>query len=103
MLRYITKGNVNIKDRPRVYYTAHPNDHARYFDEVRADVYRTEDCVFFYLEPDDVPDENYLADLSEMQLFVIPVTSRLLFTENRVTKSELPVAWQRHIPVLFQN
>lgn len=100
MLRYITKGNVSIKDRPRVFYAAHPKDHARYFDEVRADVYRTEDCVFFYLEPSDEPDEGYEADLSEMQLFVIPVTGYFLYEDSRAYRDFL-FAREHHIPVLL--
>ncbi len=39
-------------------------------------------------------------NLSEMQLLVIPVTTKLLTRPNRVMDIEFPVAQERHIPVL---
>ena len=100
MLQFITKGNVNIKDQPRVCYTAHPRDHARYFESIRSDVYRTQDCVFFYLEPDRQPNEHYYADLAEMQLFIIPVTGYFLYERCRAYEDFL-FAQEHHIPVLL--
>lgn len=100
MLQYITKGNVHIKEQARVFYTAHPRDFARYFEEIRTDVYRTQDCAFFYLEPDRQPDEHYYADLAEMQLFIIPVTGYFLYERSRAYEDFL-FAQAHHIPVLL--
>lgn len=52
----------------------------------------------FYTQPEDI--EDYELRLREMQLFVVPVTTKLLINENRAMNVEVPVEFKNHIPVL---
>ena len=49
-------------------------------------------------QPEDV--EDYELRLREMQLFVVPVTTKLLTKANRAMDVEVPFAFENHIPVL---
>ena len=44
--------------------------------------------------------EDYKLRLREMQLFVVPVTTKLLTKENRAMDVDVPFASENHIPVL---
>ena len=47
-----------------------------------------------------IADENYETDLHQMNLFVIPVSFRLLSAPNRTMDVEFGFAVKEHIPVL---
>ena len=92
----------NIQGKPKVYFSCHPRDFAPYFQELSQEILRIVNCAIFYYEPDaDVSlDDDYYLDLSQMQLFVIPVTGHLLRERSRAMDVELRFAMERHIPVL---
>ena len=73
-----------------------------FFDEIAQDILKRSDCVIWYLNPEEeTPDpQDLLPDLSQMQLFVIPVTSRFLCEPNPARETEFPFAMDNHIPVL---
>ena len=100
--KYYTRGNSSPQGKPRVYFTAHPNDYDRYFESIRKELLDRQNCAVFYLDPDVVPGEveDYELRLGEMQLFVIPVTAELLTQPNRAMDTEVPFALAHHIPVL---
>ena len=100
--KYFTRSNSSPQGKPRVYLTAHPGDHALYFETIREEILSRQNCAVFYLEPDTDPAEveDYELKLSQMQLFVVPVTTRLLTTPNWTMDSEVPFALSHHIPVL---
>ncbi len=77
---YKTRGNSSPKDKPRVYFTCHPDDFERYFEKICEDIFKTHDCTVYYTDDmnADLSDENNLVDLERMNLFVILVTFRLL-------------------------
>ena len=97
-----TKGNANPKGKPRVYFTCHPDDFEKAFEKVCGDIFKTHDCAIYYTEnaADEYADENWETDLSQMNLFVIPVTFRLLCTPNRTMNVDFSFAKANHIPVL---
>lgn len=99
--RYYTRGKSSPRGKSRVFFTAHPKDY-RFLDEIREDILVRQNCVIFYLEPDVRVDEveDYEAHLSQMQLFVVPITNRLLSTSNRALDIDIPFALAHHIPVL---
>ena len=87
----------------RVYFSAHPADYAKYLDALATEIYRTHDCAFcFDSQPDQPYDEDTLADLEQMHLFVIPITTRLLTdsADLRVLEQDLAIAKEYNIPVL---
>ena len=94
--------SVDIKDKPKIYFTCHPKDLDRYFEKVRGDLFQAGDCVIFCTEDMTEPldDENRELDLERMNLFVIPVTFRLLTEPNRAMDEDFAFAEEHHIPVL---
>ncbi len=102
-LKYKTKGNSSPNKKQRVYFCCHPKDFKRYFDEICEDIFKNQNCVLYYhaIEYDDTVDEEELIEnLSQMQLFVVPVTSTFLVGESRAKNLELKYAVENHIPVL---
>ena len=100
--RYNTRGRSTPQGKPSVYFTCHPQDFARYFDEIRDDILERVNCAVFYLDPKTSPEEvaDYELRLREMQLFVVPVTTKLLTTPNRAMDIDVPFAIENHIPIL---
>lgn len=94
-LRFKPEG-INPQGRPKVYFCSHPEDLTRYFDPLTDLILKGRSCTVWY--PGDERPE--FADLAEMQLFVMPVTRRLLATDNPAIAEEFPLAIAEHIPVL---
>lgn len=101
-LLYKTKGNSNPKDKPKVYFTCHPMDFTWCFTKICEDIFKTHDCAVYYTADmaAELTDENSLLDLERMNLFVIPVTCRLLSKPNRAMDFDFRFAVEKHIPVL---
>ncbi len=97
-----TKGNANPKGKPRVYFTCHPEDFDRYFDKLCEDIFKTHDCAIFYTEDMNavIAEEDKPTDLESNNLFIVPVTFRLLSKPNRAMDADIPFAFEKHIPVL---
>ena len=100
--RIKTKNEANIKDKPRVYFTCHPLDFDAHFDRICADILAAQDCAIFYTEDmaEPLSEENITLDLHRMNLVVVPVTFRLLSTDNRAMTVDIPYAMEHGIPVL---
>ncbi|MBP3633777.1 MAG: tetratricopeptide repeat protein [Oscillospiraceae bacterium] len=97
-LQVKTRGNVSPQGKPRVYFCCHPADFGAFFDAVSDEILAKQNCAVWYVEKDGT-DENFRADLERMNLFVMPVTTRLLTTENPALE-EFRFAVAHHIPVL---
>lgn len=99
---HATKGNAHPGDKPRVYFTCHPEDFERYFKQTCDALFAANDCAVYYSEDMSAPldDANDQAVLERMQLFVIPVTFRLLSKPNRALDHDLRFALAHNIPVL---
>lgn len=97
-----TRRNENPSGKPRVYFTCHPQDLGPYLDVICGYVFKTHDCAVYYTADmtADMSNENTMVDLERMNLFVLPVTKRLLTEPNRAMDSDFPFAMERHIPVL---
>ncbi|MCR5006567.1 MAG: tetratricopeptide repeat protein, partial [Clostridiales bacterium] len=94
-----TKGNASPKGKPKVYLTCHPQD-VRSLGRVIRDLFAANDCAVYYAEDMGSVWENMEVDLQGMNLFVIPVSYRLLISETRTMSVEFPFAKEHHIPVL---
>ena len=79
-LKMYTKNNVDIKDKPKVYFTCHPDDFEKTFKAICGDILKTHDCAVFYKEDmsDELPEETRETDLERMNLFVFPITFKML-------------------------
>lgn len=91
-----------IEDRiPKVYFSCHKDDFEPFFKEISAEILKDRKCAVFYDEDiDGTRDENFYFDLSQMNLFVMPITTKLLTTPNRANDEELAFAIEHKIPVL---
>ena len=100
--QFRTRGQQSPQGKQRVYFTCHPDDFEKYFEEIQKEILDRQDCAVFYLEPNTQPKdvEDYELRLREMQLFVVPVTTKLLTKANRAMDVEVPFAFENYIPVL---
>lgn len=100
-LKVRTRENAAPQGKPRVYFTCYPGDFY-YFDEICENIFKAYDCAIYYTEDMEAPlPETYRAtDLGQMNLFVIPVTLRLLGKPNRAMDSDYDFAVKNSIPVL---
>ena len=98
---YRTKGNANPKGKPRVYFTCHPDDFDRYFDKLCEDIFKTHDCAIYYTEDmtEVILEEDKETDLGQMNLFIVPVTFKLM-TEPCRAMLDITYAKERLIPIL---
>ena len=101
-LQYRTKGNSLPNKKPRVYFTCHPDDFDKYFNKICEDIFKTHDCAIYYTEDMTAAfdEANVDTDLGSMNLFVIPVTFKLLTEPNRAMDFDFSYAQKNHIPVL---
>lgn len=97
-----SKDNVSVGHKPRVYFTCHPADFDRSFRRLCDELFRTHDCAIYYTQDMTVelPMETRETDLERMNLFVVPVSRRLLTEPNRAMDQDVPFALQHHIPLL---
>ncbi|MBO5914966.1 MAG: toll/interleukin-1 receptor domain-containing protein [Clostridia bacterium] len=91
-----------ITDRvPKVYFSCHKDDFDPYFKEISTEITKGRNCAVFYdADYEGVRDEKFYFDLSQMNLFVMPITTRLLTKHNRALGEELAFAIEHKIPVL---
>ena len=101
-LKYRTKGNSYPKGKPRVYFTCHPDDFKSTFDRICEDIFVSSNCAIYYTEDmaQPITDENRDVDLGQMNLFVVPITFKLLTKPNRAMNVDIKFAKERNIPIL---
>ncbi|MBQ8751808.1 MAG: toll/interleukin-1 receptor domain-containing protein [Clostridia bacterium] len=99
-LKVKTRGGSSPQGKQKVYFCCHPADFSAFFEPVSEEILARQNCAVWYADPATPRDEAFLDDLKEMQLFVMPVTSRLLHSDNYALTVEFPFAIAHHIPVL---
>ena len=99
-LKVKTRGNSSPQGKQRVYFCCHPADFPLYFEGISGEILARQNCAVWYDDGNAPRDEAFLDNLREMQLFVMPVTSRLLYSDNYALAVEFPFAIAHHIPVL---
>ena len=97
-----TRGDSSPQGKQRVYFCAHPEDHKRYFEHTCELILEKQNCAVYYDENPaaEVDKEELFSLLSEIQLFVIPVSVEFLTKPSRARDVELAYAMEKHIPVL---
>ncbi len=98
----VVKNRVDIFNKPRVYFTCHPQDFENSFEKISGYLLAKHDCAIYYTKDmeADIPAEERETDLGRANIFVVPVTSLLLTTNNRTMDEDIPYATQNNIPVL---
>ncbi len=92
------KGGASPEGKSRIYFTCHPDDFDLYFEKIKTDIFSTHDCAIYFTK--DMTAELDEADLDIMNLFVVPVTLKLLTESNRAMDSDIAYAKEKGIPVL---
>lgn len=97
-----TRGGANPQGKPRVYFCCHPDDLEQTLDSICEDLFGAADCAVYYTEDmaASIPEKDRETDLGRMNLFVVPVTLKLLTERNRAMAEDVPYAIAEHIPVL---
>lgn len=98
MFQYKTKGNVSPQGKRRVYFSCHPEDYERFFERISAEVLNITDCAVWYSTDEGYEDID--TDLGQMNLLIVPVTTRLLTKPCRTMKLDVPFVLEHHIPIL---
>lgn len=102
-LKYKTRGNVSPQGRPRIYFCCQSDDFSYLFEPITKEILDIQlNAAIWYYDPSEgIPDdESFIADLSQMQLFVVPITSNFLYKDNTARVVEFAYAVEHHIPVL---
>ncbi len=104
ILKYKTRGGSSPNKKQKIYYSAHEKDFKIYFNEITKEILSKYDVTIWYRDIENeiniYNEQEYLSDLSQMNLLIIPVTSRLLTTPNYALDKEYKYAIEKHIPVL---
>ena len=97
-----TKDGTYPHQKPRVYFTCHPEDFKKHFPKLCNDIFQTHDCAIFYTEDMTAPiaQQDMTTDLESNNLLIVPVTFKLLNTPNRAMDADIPYAKEKHIPIL---
>ena len=96
-----TKGNAQPrKDQPKVFFTCHPNDFDKYFNSVCQAVFKSHDCIIYYLENYEKAESKRTQNFNQFNLFIVPVTLQLLNTENVALNVDLKFAKDNNFPIL---
>ena len=100
-LKFKTRRNTPPQGKPKVYFCCHPNDFKKNFEIISDEILAKQNCSIWYKENSNIEHrEDFLSDLLQMQLFVMPVTTALLCTPNDAIDIEFKFAMENHIPVL---
>ena len=99
---YKTRSDSSPENKPKVFFTCHPDDFAGCFDLICNSILELQDCAVFYTEDMscalNTPEIH--AEMESMALFVIPVTRKLLSPGNRARYFDFNFAKRKNIPVL---
>ena len=97
-----TRGEANPKGKPRVYFTCHPEDFSRYFEKICADIFKIHDCAIYYTQDfsEEILEEDLEVDLGQMNLFIVPVTFKLLRGGCRAMRLDIAYAKEKCIPMI---
>ncbi len=98
-LRCKVPGNAGVQGKPRVFFCCHPADFDTFFAPLSEEIQQLQNCAIYYYDEAPVSAEERHLDLKQMQLFVMPVTTRLLTKENQAM-ADFRFAIENHIPVL---
>lgn len=100
-LKFIPQNNTN--SRSRVFFCCAKEDFDKYFEPISKELLAIQPNVtIWYRDPkEEIPTaDNIKLLLSQMQLFVIPITSNFLCDDCDELKLEFQFAIENHIPLL---
>lgn len=102
---YITRESASPQGKPRVWFCCHPADQEIYLKSMARELLSMVNCALWYDSNPTVPtlpqeQAEKEESLSSMNLFLIPVTTRLLTQRSYDFDRQFQIAQQKHIPIL---
>lgn len=95
-----TRDGSPLQGKKQIYLCAHPEDRDFYLKELKEDLYYFINCALWHDDGAPLTGENRAVFDRGMDLVLVPVTERLLFTENEVRDREIPRLLERKVPLL---
>lgn len=93
--------NATVYRLPKVYFCCHSKDFDAFFEEISEEILAKQNCSVWHHGKVTVQyNDDFFGDLSQMQLFVVPVTRRFLSKGNPALEVEFRYAVEHHIPIL---
>ncbi len=99
-MKHKAKNEIAIDKKPRIYFTCHPDDFDNCFEKICSDILKTHDCVIYYTPDMRQSVKEKGTDIGRNNLFVIPVTEKLLTTSNRAMDEDFPFALKSKMTIL---
>lgn len=100
-LLYKTRASSTVRGKSKVYFCCHPDEFDKFFKQISDEILAVSNCSVWYNgDREGIKDEAFFADLLQMQMFVMPITTKLLTTHNDALEREFKFATENHIPVL---
>lgn len=106
-LRSITKNDSSTNGKYKIYLCVHGDEIGDYVDRISKMVLsQYTNCAIWYYDENEGSSEGsttqaYEDDLSQMRLFIVPVTKKFLEAGNRALDRDLSYAKKHNIPMLF--
>lgn len=103
-----TRPGESYHKKQNIYFTCHPEDFSNTFQSLSEDILALADCAIWHLDPPDgiIDIPEHLSQIEGMQVIVIPITRKLLTTQNRAFDVEFPFAREHNIlllPILIEG
>lgn len=101
-MQYKTRGDASPQGRPKVCLCCAAEDFDRLFEPVSEEILSIQpNAAVWFADPGASREgDAFLADLSQMQLLVVPVTSAFLMGKDPARTVAFAYALEHHIPVL---
>ncbi len=97
--KYKTQNMSSSRDKQNIFFCCHPQDFNSFFSVISDEILSKQNCAIWYLT-NYTSTNNSLDLFDQMQLFVVPITNRILTTENPAISTYIPTAFSKHIPIL---
>ena len=105
-LQHIKNSATPLKDLHKVFLCAEDSDREKFKESLAKDLFDIQSNISLWFPEETECDlseedrESWFSDLREMNLFIIPVTKRFLYTDNDSRLRDFSFALEQHIPVL---
>lgn len=97
---YISVEEKNVlKNQSKVYFTCHPDD-ISYLESISKDIFKTQDCIISHTKDMSEPIEEPELEFKSFNLFIVPVTRKLLESPSRARDFDIKFADENDIPIL---
>lgn len=97
--KYKTRGMSDPTTKPKVYFCSHTCDFNKYFNVISDEILKFQNCSVWYMEPMSL-NSDIMFGLSQMLLFVVPVTYRFLTDDKDPSIEIFQYALSQNVPIL---